>query len=107
MVDVIDLAFTGVTGGYTAWSNQGNTAVYSGKTMKGNNVIQTNVGSTNDRYGIWTTNSGGHLRSVTITLISSTTNTVDVYAKNEAYSSAGDMWDNSKKGTKIGSVTGN
>lgn len=106
-VDVIDVAFTGVTGGYTDWSKQGATAVYSGKTKKGNNVIQTNEGSTNDRYGIWTTSSGGHLRSVTITLIASTTNTVDVYAKNEAYSSAADMWDNSKKGTKIGSVTGN
>ena len=107
-VDVIDVALTGVTStSYTVWSGKKvNTAVYAGKTAKpsSGNAIQMRSSS---HTGLYTTTSGGYLRSITVTLTSNTTNTLDVYAKNEAYTSFDDLWDNSKKGTKIGSVSGN
>lgn len=103
-VDVIDVALTGVsTSSYTEWSGEKvNTAVYAGTTAKGSNAIQMN---TSKHYGLYTTTSGGYLRSITITLTANTTNTVDVYAKNAAYASVDDLWNN--QGTKIGSVSGN
>ena len=105
MVDVLDVAFTEAAEGvYSDWADkQKNTAVYAGNTAKGNNAIQMR---TNSHAGLWTTTSGGTLRSVTITLTANTTNTVDVYAKNEAYGSVDDLFGNSQ-GTKVGSVNGN
>lgn len=103
--DVINIALTGVnSNSYTDWADKtsNSDAVYAGKTTKGKSVIQTNYKSP---YGIWTTASGGYVKSVTISLVSANANTVNVYAKNSAYAS-GDLYDDSKKGTLVGSVTG-
>ena len=105
-VDVIDVALTGVSSSsYTEWSGKKvNMAVYAGTTAKGNNAIQMRTSS---HTGLFTTTTGGYLRSITVTLTANSSNTLDVYAKNVAYTSIDDLWDNSKKGTKIGSVSGN
>lgn len=104
-VDVITWELTGVTS-YTAWSDKsctgGSTAVYAGNSTKGNNsTIQIN---SDNPMGLWTTESGGNVRSVTLTLAPGT-NTVDVYAKNSAYASGHLYGTNVEKGTKVGSVT--
>ena len=104
-VDEITWELTGVTT-YTAWSEKtctgGSTAEYAGYSRKGDNsTIQIN---SDNPMGLWTTGSGGYIRSVTLTLASGT-NTVDVYAKNSKYESGHLYGTNSEKGTKVGSVT--
>lgn len=78
-------------------------AVYAGqsaKTSKGGIQLR----SKNSNSGIVTTQSGGVVKSLIFT-IESGTNTIDVYGKNEAYSSASDLYDSKKQGTKIGSLS--
>ena len=55
--------------------------------------------------GIVTTKSGGTISSVTITVGSTNTKDIQVYASNTAYSSAADLYNTSKQGTLIGSVS--
>ncbi len=105
-IDVITVAQTAATSGtYVEFSNLAVTsnARYAGKNAKDNDAIQLN--NTNP-YGIWTTTSGGYIRSVTITLRAGSTNTLEIYAKNSAYAS-GDLYSTSTatQGTNVGSVT--
>lgn len=105
-VDVITVSETNATSSpYVEFSNLARTsnARYAGKNAKGNGVIQLN--NTNP-YGIWSTTSGGYVRSVTVTLLAGSANTLDIYAKNTAYAS-GDIYSTTPtvKGTKVGSVT--
>lgn len=96
-----DLAATGTT--YTNFSNvKKNTAVYGGQSAK-NNGIQ--LRSTNPA-GIVSTTSGGNIKTITVTWNSNTASgrTIDVYGSNTAYASAADLYDNSKQGTKLGSI---
>lgn len=55
--------------------------------------------------GIVSTVSGGDLQSVKI-IVGTGNNQINVYGSNSAYSSADDLYDNTKCGTLIGSVTG-
>ncbi len=105
-VDVITVAQTNATTNtYVEFSNLARTsdARYAGKNAKGYDVIQLSDSNPN---GIWTTTSGGYIRSVTITLHTGSANTLDIYAKNTAYASE-DLYSKSAatKGTKVGSVT--
>ena len=105
-IDVITVAQTAATTtSYAEFSGLALTssARYAGKNAKGSSVIQLN--STNP-YGIWSTTSGGYVRSVTVTLLAGTANTLDVYAKNAAYAS-GDIYSKTAatQGTKVGSIT--
>lgn len=96
-----DLAATGTS--YKDFSNvTKNTAVYAGQSAK-NNGIQ--LRSTNPA-GIVSTTSGGKIKTVTVTWNSNTTSgrTIDIYGSNSAYSTAADLYDSSKKGTKLGSI---
>lgn len=97
-----DLAATGSS--YTAFSGvQKNTAVYAGSSAKNSSgAIQLRSNSSNT--GIFTTTSGGKVKSVTIT-VSSGSNIVNVYGKNTAYSAAADLFNSSKQGTLVGSVS--
>ena len=108
-IDVITVAQTAAaaTSGtsYVDFSNLAlsSNARYAGKNAKGNGVIQLNSANP---YGIWSTTSGGYVRSVTVTLLAGTANTLDVYAKNAAYAS-GDIYSKTAatQGTKVGSIT--
>lgn len=77
-------------------------AVYAGNSaMDKDGAIQLR---SKNNSGIVTTTSGGTAKSVKIT-ISSGSNTIDVYGSNTAYTSASDLYDTKKQGTKIGSVS--
>lgn len=107
VTDVLTQATTGVTGSnYTSWSGKtlNSAAVYAGQSAGGNNSIQ--LRSNNSNSGIITTGSGGKVKSVTIAFNSNTTSgrTVDIYGKNTAYSAPTDLYNNSTRGTKIGSI---
>lgn len=82
-------------------------AVYAGQASSGTGKyiqLRTN----NNNAGIITTVSGGKLKSVTIAFNSSTTDrAISVYAKNEPYSAATDLYDETKAGTKLGDIAAN
>ena len=97
-----NLAATSTT--YTNFSgvSKPSGAVYAGNTAKdANGNIQMRA---KDNSGIVSTTSGGLIETVSIT-VGSGTNTVDVYGSNTAYTSAADLYDNSKKGTQLGSAS--
>ena len=107
VTDVItasNLAATGTT--YTNFSDVTITsdAVYAGQSAKdGSGNIQ--LRSKNSNSGIVTTASGGsRVKSVRI-VVASGSNTIKVYGKTTAYSAATDLYDNSTKGTEIGSTS--
>ena len=104
-IDVITVAQTSATSTkYADFSGLAlnSLARYAGKNAKGNGVIQLN---STKPYGIWSTVSGGYVRSVTVTLLAGTANTLDIYAKNSAYASEDLYTSAATKGTKVGSVT--
>ncbi len=95
------------TDSYAAHSDKTFTsdAVYSAYFRKGDNsTIQMRTSYSNS--GVVSTSSGGTIVSVKIT-VGSGSNTVEVYAKNTAYSSPSDLYSDSEstKGTLIGSTT--
>ncbi len=93
------------TTSYTDFSNVSltSTAKYSGNSAKdASGNIQ--MRSKNSNSGIVSIVSGGNIDKVVIN-VGSGSNTIDVYGKNSAYSQATDLYDSSKAGTKIGSVT--
>ena len=107
VTDVLTRATTGVTGtSYSAWSNKTVTssAVYAGQSAGGNESIQ--LRSNNSNSGIVTTSTGGKITKITVDWNSNTDNTrtLDIYGKNSAYSTPSDLYDNSTKGTKLGSI---
>ena len=91
---------------YTEWSGKSakSSAVYAGKSAGEKGTIQ--LRSKNSNSGIITTTSGGLAKKITVEWNSTTTSgrTIDIYGKTTAYSSASDLYDNSKQGTKIGSI---
>lgn len=101
VITAADLAATST--GYVEFSNvqKNSSAKYAGKTAKNGTNIQINDAS---GQCIISTTSGGLVKNVSITWGSSS-NTLDVYASNTAYTAIGDLWDNSKKGTKVTSFT--
>ena len=106
--DVINSAFTGVGTSYADWSGKKGTAtdaVYAGHTItRGSGDIGV---ASNNNIGIVVTASAGIVKSVTITAKAYTsgyTNYLGVYGKNSSYDSAADLYDDSKKGTLIGTL---
>ena len=99
-------------GGYGSWSgksasNSGHsTAVYAGYSAGGNNAIQ--LRSSGSVEGIVTTTSGGTAKYVYVVWQGSTAagRTIDIYGKNDAYSSAADLFSATAatQGTKLGSI---
>lgn len=110
-VDVIDVAFIGASSAtsYFDWSNKSgseSTAVYAGNTAD-NKGAYVQLRSTNNA-GIITTASGGAVKKVVVswnTATSTGNRTLDIYGKNSAYEAVADLYDNTKQGTKIGSIT--
>ncbi len=104
VTDTLTLATTGVSGtSYVDWSDKTATssAVYKGQSAGGNSSIQ--LRSKNSNSGIVTTTSGGKVRTINVTWNSG--NQLDIYGKNTAYTAATDLYDNSKAGTKLGSIS--
>ena len=89
--------------GVSATNTNHSTAVYAGQSAKtSEGAIQ--MRSKNSNSGIVSTTSGGTIKSVKIT-VASGTNTIDVYGSNTAYTGATDLYNASKQGTKIGSLS--
>ena len=91
------------TTSYVAFSNvsKSSTAKYAGQTAKNSGAIQMRNTSPS---GIVSTTSGGTITSVVIT-VNNGTNTINVYGKNTAYTSASDLYNNSTQGTLVGSTS--
>ena len=107
VTDVLDRALTGVSGNsYSNWSGKtsDSDAVYAGNSAGGNNSIQ--LRSSNSNSGIVTTASGGRVTKVSVSWNSNTANerTLNIYGKSTAYSAATDLYDNSKRGTLLGTI---
>lgn len=107
-VDVLDRAFTGVTNTtYTSWSGKkgsATSAVYAGNSAGGYSAIQ--LRSDKSTAGIISTNTGGQIKSVTVAWNSNTASgrTLDIYGKNSAYSAPSDLYNESTRGTLLGSI---
>lgn len=108
VVDVLDRAFTGVSGTtYTSWSGVESTsssAVYAGNSAGGNSSIQ--LRSTNSNSGIVSTTSGGHAKKVVLEWNSSTSQgrTLNIYGSNTQYSAATDLYKTETQGTLLGTI---
>ncbi len=105
--DVLDLAFTGMSGtSYATWSNKtgDSGAVYAGQSAGGNESIQ--LRSTNSNSGVISTTSAGKVRKVVVTWNANTSDgrTLDIYGSNEAYTSPTELYGDNLKGTKLGSI---
>ena len=109
VVDTLNNAFTGIGAvtTYTSWQGKTGTsgAVYAGQSAGSNSTIQ--LRSNNDNSGIITTTSGGFASKIVVSWNSgtSTERVLNIYGKNSAYSSPTDLYDTSKQGTKIGSLS--
>lgn len=105
--DVLDAPFTGVTStSYANWSNKtgsSSNAVYAGRTGTRSPGGEIGLNTSYNDSGIITTTSGGRLKSVTIA-INNYGRSVEIYAKNSAYTSASDLFDLEKQGTLVGTV---
>ncbi len=106
ITDELTRSLIGVTGtSYSNWSGKKSlsNAVYAGNSAGGNSAIQLR---NKDNSGIVSTSSGGYAKKVTITWNSNTADgrTLDIYGKSTAYESAADLYDDDKKGTKLGSI---
>ena len=102
--DLIDVTETS----YSNWSGitDKSGAVYAGNSAGGNTAIQLR---SKNSSGIVTTASGGKLKKVSVVWNSNNTadeRTLDIYGKNNEYTSAADLYDNAQ-GTKVGSISKN
>ena len=97
VVDHITYSLVGVSGSnYTAWSGKksNSDAIYAGKTAASNNTVQLNATTSN---GIYTSTSGGFLKSISVTWYSTpgSGRGIKIYGSNTAYANV------STSGTEI------
>ena len=102
--DLIDVTGTS----YSNWSGKTDNsgAVYAGNSAGDNDAIQLR---SKNSSGIVTTASGGKLKKVSVVWNSNNTadeRTLDIYGKNNEYTSAADLYGNAQ-GTKVGSISKN
>lgn len=117
-IDILTYGFIGLAAdgtNYTAWSNKTSTSgvVYAGSTAKNqakvvHRYIQLTNRTTSPYAGIVTTSSNRLAKKVCVTWATEETTaddrTITVYGKNTAYESAADLYNDSKKGTEIGTI---
>lgn len=114
IVDVLTNTTTGVgtTTSYGNWSgkskdtnNSGirSDAVYAGNSAGNYGAIQLR---SSDNSGIITTGSGGNIGKISVSWNSNTVTdrTLYIYGKNVTYSGASDLYNNSSRGTLLGSI---
>ena len=108
VTDTLNRESTGVTSGsstYTDWTYTATSGViYVGQSAGGNNAIQ--IRSKNSNSGIVTTTSIGTATKISVKFASATTRNLLVYGSNTAYTAPSDLFDTTKQGTEIGSLTG-
>ena len=110
VADALTASNTNSDTSYKDWSNVSVTssAIYAGNSYGGGTAPNKNIQlrSNNSDSGVVTTTSGGTIKRVLVSWTSSTSagRTIDVYGKNTAYSAATDLYNNSNKGTLIGSI---
>ena len=97
----------GLTGkSYLDWTiSDGFSVSYAGNSMPGQDYLQ--IRSSNSNSGIVSTTSGGKVRKVVIAWNAATTDKtrkLSVYGSNSAYTSAAELYDNEKRGTKLGDI---
>ena len=82
------------------------TAVYAGQACRGDGQTFIQIRSKNSNSGIVTTTSGGKLRKVVIEWNDGTMEGryVEIYGKSTTYTDATDLFNDSKKGTLLGSI---
>ena len=107
VTDLLTITFTGISGThYESWSGKtgASGAVYAGKSAGGNSSIQLNSTSPS---GVVSTESGGKVKSLTVNWNKNTSNgrRLDIYGKNTAYGGSADLYNSSKQGTLLGSLT--
>ena len=107
LVDVLDRAFTGVTGtSYTDWSEKtgASGAVYAGNSAGGNSAIQ--LRSSGNNSGVITTASGGNVRKIVVVWQTNTANRrmVNFYGSHTPYTSASELYDEETQGTLLGTL---
>ena len=107
--DVINNALTGLSGNaYVDWTKTATNSgvTYSGQSAAGNSSVQ--LRSSNSNSGIVVTSNPNSLNALSISLnwhsATDASRTVDIYAKNTPYSAPTDLYDSSKRGTKLGSI---
>lgn len=108
IVDVLNLAFTGVSGSnYTDWSGKVGTsgAVYAGNSAGGNSAIQLRSNGSNS--GVITTKSGGKVRKIVVVWQASTAarRMVSFYGRHTPYTSASELYSADTQGTLLGTLT--
>ena len=100
--------FTAASTTYKEFDNvKLNNAVYAGFSAKNtsyNNAIQLND---TKGMGIVSTTSGGKIRKITLAWNVNTSNgkSLNIYGSNEKYTSASDLYDSSKRGTIVGTLS--
>ena len=109
--DIITAAKIGVAGtnAYDDWIDKnvfGTTSVYAGNSA---NAAAPNTGaiqlrSKNNSGIVLTSSNGLYLKNLSVT-VKSGTNTLNVYAKNSAYTSTADLYNEETRGTLIGTVS--
>lgn len=109
--DIITIDLIGETGNsYTSWSDKrsNSTAVYAGQSISNEDNIQlrSDNDKNNNYSGIVTTTSGGKVKKIIVEWEGSTLagRTLNIYGKNDAYSNPNDLYDNTKSGTKLGTI---
>ena len=104
--DRLTLASTGVSSGYTAWTDKTGSegvAKYVGQSSNGNSSIQMRNQSPS---GIVSTTSGGLIKKVKVDWNTNTTNgrSIKIYGSNTAYTESADVYDSEKRGEELGSI---
>ena len=108
-IDSLDREFTGRpnTTDYAGWTASGASGVsYAGQSAGGNDSIQIRSKNSNSGIVVTSNTGGANATSVTVVWNSSTSNgnSLEIYGKDEAYTSPSDLYSNSDKGTLIGSI---
>lgn len=104
--DRLTLASTGVSSGYTAWTDKTGSegvAKYAGQSSNGNSSIQMRNQSPS---GIVSTTSGGLIKKVKVDWNTNTANgrSIKIYGSNTAYTESADVYDSEKRGEELGSI---
>lgn len=108
--DYLTVDLIGETGSsYTFWEDKksNSAAVYAGQSISNIDNIQlrSDKDKENNYSGIVTTTSGGKVKKIIVEW-GATANgrTLNIYGKNDAYSNPNDLYDNTKFGTKLGTI---
>ena len=105
--DVLTANLIDAGSSYSNWNGKtvSSNAVYAGNSMTGQGVSIQLRSSNNS--GVISTTSGGNLSKISVVWNNTTSDDrkLDIYGSNTAYSAASDLYNSSKQGTKLGSIT--